>query len=108
MVNLSAPVLRAVPDVQDFDNFFSGAVHNDVRRADKFAGSFHHCCPLQDAKYRREGSMAWVHEPRPKKGDRQPFFDSDISDDKKASESKKGVSPFSRHRLKPMLQPRTG
>lgn len=37
----SAPVLRAVPDVQDFDNFFGVPVHNDVRRADEFAGSLH-------------------------------------------------------------------
>jgi hypothetical protein len=28
-----------VPDVQEFDNFFGGTVHNDVRRADEFAGS---------------------------------------------------------------------
>jgi hypothetical protein len=34
-------VLRSVPDVQDFDNFFSGTVHNDVRRDDEFAGCFH-------------------------------------------------------------------
>ena len=37
----SAPVLRAVPDVQDFDNFFGVPVHNDVRRTDEFAGSLH-------------------------------------------------------------------
>lgn len=37
----SAPVLRPVPDVQDFDDFFGGTVHNDVRRADEFAGSLH-------------------------------------------------------------------
>jgi hypothetical protein len=30
-----------VPDVQDFDDLFGGTVHNDVRRADKFAGSVH-------------------------------------------------------------------
>jgi hypothetical protein len=30
-----------VPDVQDFDNLFGGTVHNDVRRADKLAGSLH-------------------------------------------------------------------
>src|SRR5271165_3804154 len=30
--------LRPVPDVQDFDNFFRATVHNDVRRADEFAG----------------------------------------------------------------------
>jgi hypothetical protein len=30
-----------VPDVQDFDHFFGGTVHNNVRRADKFAGSFY-------------------------------------------------------------------
>jgi hypothetical protein len=35
----SAPVLRPVPDVQDFDNFFGGTVHDDVRRANEFAGS---------------------------------------------------------------------
>jgi hypothetical protein len=35
----SAPVLRPVPDVQDFDNFFGATVHNHVRRADEFAGS---------------------------------------------------------------------
>jgi len=37
----SAPVLRPVPDIQDFDNFFRATVHNDVRRAYEFAGSFH-------------------------------------------------------------------
>jgi hypothetical protein len=37
-VSVSAPVLRPVPDVQDFNNFFGGTVHNDVRRADEFAG----------------------------------------------------------------------
>ena len=37
----SAPVLRPVPDTQDFYNFFSVTVHNDVGRADKFAGSLH-------------------------------------------------------------------
>src|ERR1019366_9470421 len=37
----SSPVLRPVPDVQDFDNFFGGTVHNNVRRADEFAGAFH-------------------------------------------------------------------
>ena len=36
-----APVLRPVPDVQDFDNFVGGTVHNDIGRADEFAGSFH-------------------------------------------------------------------
>jgi hypothetical protein len=30
-----------VPDVQDFDDLFGGAVHNDIRRADKLAGSLH-------------------------------------------------------------------
>jgi hypothetical protein len=30
-----------VPDVQDFDAFFGGTAHNDVRRADESAGSFH-------------------------------------------------------------------
>ncbi len=30
-----------MPDVQDFNNFFRATVHNDVRRADEFAGSFH-------------------------------------------------------------------
>jgi hypothetical protein len=33
--------LRTVPDVQDFDNLFGRTVHNDVRRADKLAGSLH-------------------------------------------------------------------
>jgi hypothetical protein len=37
----STPVLRTVPDVHDFDNLFSGSVHNHVRRADKLAGSLH-------------------------------------------------------------------
>jgi len=37
----SAPVLRPVPDIQDFDYFIRATVHNDVRRADEFAGSFH-------------------------------------------------------------------
>jgi hypothetical protein len=36
---LSAPILRPVPDVQNFDNLFGGTVHNDVRWADEFAGS---------------------------------------------------------------------
>ena len=30
-----------MPDVQDFDNFFGGTVHNHVRRTDEFAGSLH-------------------------------------------------------------------
>ena len=38
---LSAPVLRAMPDVQDFDNFLGVPVHNDVWRTDEFAGSLH-------------------------------------------------------------------
>jgi hypothetical protein len=38
---VSAPVLRPVPDVQDFDNVFGGTVHNDVRRADEFTRSFY-------------------------------------------------------------------
>jgi len=37
----SAPVLRPVPDVQDFNHFFGGTVHNDIRLADKLAGSLH-------------------------------------------------------------------
>ena len=40
-VCFSAPVLRPVPDVQDFDNFLGGTVHNHVRGADEFAGSLH-------------------------------------------------------------------
>jgi len=40
-VAISAPVLRTVPDVQDFDNFFGSAVHDDVRRDNEFAGSLH-------------------------------------------------------------------
>jgi hypothetical protein len=38
---VSAPILRTVPDVQDFDNFFRGTIDDDIRRADEFAGSFH-------------------------------------------------------------------
>ena len=30
-----------MPDVQNFDDLFSGTVHNDIRRADKLAGSLH-------------------------------------------------------------------
>ena len=30
-----------MPDVQDLDCFFGEMVHNDVRRADELAGSFH-------------------------------------------------------------------
>jgi hypothetical protein len=30
-----------VPEVQDFDDFFGRAVHNDVRRANELAGSRH-------------------------------------------------------------------
>lgn len=37
----SAPVLRPVPDIQDFDYFIRATVHNDVRRDHEFAGSFH-------------------------------------------------------------------
>lgn len=37
----SAPVLRSVPDVQDFDNFFCATVDNHVRWAHKLAGSLH-------------------------------------------------------------------
>jgi hypothetical protein len=51
----SAPILRSVPDVQDFDNFFSGTVHNDIRRADKLAGSPH----LSGAAKAREGCQVF-------------------------------------------------
>jgi hypothetical protein len=37
----SSPVLRPVPNVQDFDNLVCGTIHSHVRRADKFAGSLH-------------------------------------------------------------------
>lgn len=37
---LSAPVLRAVPDVEDFGNVIFEAVDDDVGRAVQFAGSF--------------------------------------------------------------------
>jgi len=37
----SSPVLRSTPDVQDFNGFVGGTVHDDVRRANKFAGSFY-------------------------------------------------------------------
>ncbi len=30
-----------MPDVQDFNNSFGGTIHDDVGRADKFAGSLH-------------------------------------------------------------------
>jgi hypothetical protein len=43
--------LRAVPDVKDFDNFFGVPVHNDVRRADDFAGSLY----LSGSPNAREG-----------------------------------------------------
>jgi hypothetical protein len=33
--------LRTVPDIQDFDNFFGGTIHDNVTRTDEFAGSFH-------------------------------------------------------------------
>jgi hypothetical protein len=36
-----ANLQRPVPDVQDFDNFFGGTVHDDVGRAGEFAGSVH-------------------------------------------------------------------
>src|ERR1035437_10219005 len=35
----SAPVLRPVPDIQDFNNFFGATVHNNVRRVDELASS---------------------------------------------------------------------
>jgi len=41
LCDTSTPVLRPVPVVQDFDNVFGGSVHDDVRRADKFACSLH-------------------------------------------------------------------
>jgi hypothetical protein len=47
---LSAPVLRSVPDVQDFDNLFGGTVHNDIRRADQLAGSPHLARPAKAGK----------------------------------------------------------
>jgi len=55
-----------VPDVQDFDNLFGGTVHNDVRRADKFAGSLHlsgaakagEGCQLLDTVDHRLGDIA--------------------------------------------------
>ena len=43
----STPIPRAVPDIQDFDNFFGGTVHNHVRRADEFAGSLHFSGPAK-------------------------------------------------------------
>jgi hypothetical protein len=30
-----------VPDVQNFDDLLRGTIHNDLRRADKLAGSLH-------------------------------------------------------------------
>ena len=36
-----------MPDVQDFDNLLGGTVHNDVRRADKLAGSVHFSGPAK-------------------------------------------------------------
>ncbi len=39
-----------MPDVQDFDNFLGGTVHNNVRRADKFAGSSHLSRPPKAGK----------------------------------------------------------
>ena len=36
-----------MPDLQDFDNFFGGTVHNHVRRADEFAGSLHLSAPAK-------------------------------------------------------------
>src|SRR5579862_9481607 len=41
VANFSTPILRTVPDVQDFDNVFGGTVYNNVRRADEFVGSLH-------------------------------------------------------------------
>jgi hypothetical protein len=46
-----------MPDVKDLDNFFGGTIDNDVRRADKLAGSLHlsrsakagECCQLFNA-----------------------------------------------------------
>jgi len=43
----STPILRPVPDVQDFDNFFGGTEHNHIRRADEFAGSLHFSGPAK-------------------------------------------------------------
>jgi hypothetical protein len=37
----STPILRTVPNVQDFDDFFSGTVHNHIRRGDELAGPLH-------------------------------------------------------------------
>lgn len=38
--SISTPILRAVPDVQDFHYFIGITVHHNVRAADKLAGSF--------------------------------------------------------------------
>ncbi len=36
-----------MPDVEDFDNFFGGTVHNDVRRTNEFARSSHLAAPAK-------------------------------------------------------------
>ena len=50
---VSAPVLRAVPDMQDLDNFFGVPVHDYVWRADEFARSFYLSRPAQAGKGRQ-------------------------------------------------------
>jgi hypothetical protein len=52
-VNFSAPVLRPVPDVQDFDRFFRGTVHNNVRRAHEFSGFLHFSGPAKAGEGRQ-------------------------------------------------------
>lgn len=49
----SAPVLRPVPNVQDFNSFFGGTVHNNVRRADKLTGPSHLSGSSEAGEYRQ-------------------------------------------------------
>jgi hypothetical protein len=42
-----------VPNAQDFDDFFGGTIHNNVRRADKLARSPHLSGPAKAGKGRQ-------------------------------------------------------
>ena len=49
----SAPVLRPMPDMEDFNEFFRGTVHYDVGRNDKLTSSFHLAGSAKARKFRQ-------------------------------------------------------
>jgi hypothetical protein len=49
----SAPVLRPMPDMEDFNEFFRGTVHYDAGRNDKLTSSFHLAGSAKARKFRQ-------------------------------------------------------